>query len=253
METNIYKPYIIIIALMILTSLALAFTVDVRNTDEAGIVPELPATVGEWKGTAMRYCQNEQCQKDFSESQLDNLDVCPVCGGELAHLSLGERNILPSDTVVEKKRYMSPSGKTIFVSIVLTGKERSSIHRPEGCIAGQGRTIVGKQVIVVPLLNRNPLDVKLLDLTREYTSPESGTVSVPQYYAYWFVGKDRETADNLARMFWMAYDRVVRNVAHRWAYISLAGTRDLESRDHEKEIRAFIRELYPQISLQNKS
>ncbi|NCC50037.1 MAG: exosortase-associated EpsI family protein [Spartobacteria bacterium] len=253
METNVYKPYFNIIALMIFTSLALAFTVDVRNSDEAGVKTVLPAQVDDWTGSDMRFCLNDQCQREFVASQLQNLDVCPVCGGVLGSLSLQEKQILPSDTVVVKKRYVNPAGKTIFVSIVLSGVERSSIHRPEGCVQGQGRTIVKTHTIKVPLLNRAPLDIKLLELVREYTSANSGKVDVPQYYAYWFVGKDRETPDNLARMFWMAYDRIFRNVAHRWAYISLAGTRDLDSLEHEKEIRAFIRELYPEISLENRS
>jgi len=74
---------------------------------------------------------------------------------------------------------------------------------------------------------------------------------IPQYYAYWFVGKDRETPHHLERMFWMAYDRIVRNVAHRWAYLSVAGIRDVVGgRLYIEEIKDFVRDFYPQISLQ---
>ena len=37
METKTLKPYFVVLGLMILTSLALAFTVDVNVTDQAGI------------------------------------------------------------------------------------------------------------------------------------------------------------------------------------------------------------------------
>ena len=51
------------------------------------------------------------------------------------------------------------------------------------------------------------------------------------------------------RMFWMAADRVMRNVAHRWAYISVSGQRDLQTRDHEDEIKQIVSELYPHMTI----
>ncbi len=44
METRSTRPYIIVVCLMLLTSFALAFSVDVNITDEAGIRVALPDT-----------------------------------------------------------------------------------------------------------------------------------------------------------------------------------------------------------------
>ena len=69
-----------------------------------------------------------------------------------------------------------------------------------------------------------------------------------EYYAYWFVGKDRETPFHLERMFWMAWDRIIHNVAHRWAYIAVAGDRSLSNDDHVEQVRGFIHDIYPYLT-----
>ena len=62
MEKNLFKPYLIVVSLMILTSLALAFKVDVRLEDEAGVVMKLPDTLdGGWVGNRLRFCHNKSC------------------------------------------------------------------------------------------------------------------------------------------------------------------------------------------------
>ena len=145
-------------------------------------------------------------------------------------------------------RYLHPSGRRLYSSIVLSGKERSSIHRPQVCLVGQGNEIVKSTVIQVPLEGREPLDVMVLDMIRRVRVGDQ-TVEHPQYYAYWFVGKGRETASHIQRMIWMASDRIFRNVAHRWAYISVSGVREESGESHHQEVKGFLEDLYPQISL----
>ena len=53
-------------------------------------------------------------------------------------------------------------------------------------------------------------------------------------------------------MIWMATDRIFHNVSHRWAYIAVSGGRQTDSEDYQKEMVAFIHDLYPQVML-NKS
>jgi hypothetical protein len=74
---------------------------------------------------------------------------------------------------------------------------------------------------------------------------EDGTPAPTSYYAYWFVGKDRETASHIPRMVWMGYDRVLHGVSHRWAYIALAGTRAPGSDAHLQTIADFASQLHP--------
>jgi len=248
MENRTLKPYLLILVLMALTSLALAFTVDVKLTDEAGIDLRLPDQVDSWTGSEMRFCHNPSCQKEWLAADMEDPALCPECGHATSGMSLSEYNLLPRDTEIVKKRYLRRgSTDAIFASIVLSGLERGSIHRPEVCLVGQGRQITGSHRISVPIDGREPLDVMVLDLRYQPPISAGPRPEVESYYAYWFVGKDRETASHLERMTWMAWDRIVRNVSHRWAYISLGGGRNGSSRTHEDQIRAFLPDFYRQI------
>ncbi len=247
METRTFWPYIIVIILMALTSLVLALTVDVNITDEAGIKVELPDAVGAWGGDELRYCHKKECRGTFLTSGLQDRDVCPSCGSALHGMSYDEAAVLPPDTILIKKSYTQPSGRQMFVSIVLSGGDRSSIHRPQMCLTGQGQVIMNTDVLEVPLAGRKPLDVMVLDL--EPQGRAEGSSAALTYYAYWFVGKGRETPYHVQRMIWMSTDRIFHNVAHRWAYIAVSGLREEDSDGHHEEIREFIGELYPQMAI----
>ncbi len=247
METRPYLPHLTVIGLMALTSLALALTVDVRMSDVAGVRAALPDRVGAWRGDELRFCQAQGCQREFGRNGLADPDHCPACGGQLAAASYLEARLLPSDTVLVKKRYTNHVGRMIFASIVLSGRERASIHRPEVCLVGQGSEIVDQKVLEVPIAGRAPLRVKVLDMIHRRTGPAGPQLVASSYYAYWFVGHGRETPEHWQRMWWMATDRVLHSVAHRWAYISVAAGRGGHSDEHLQQASDFIRELYPQM------
>jgi hypothetical protein len=249
METTALKPYFVVIGLMALTALALAFSVDVKITDQAGIKVGLPDRVGEWQGQEMRFCQNPGCEKDFRLSRLKDPNVCPVCGGKLDSMTLGEKTLLPLDTVILKKYYTNSAGRSLFASVVLSGKERASIHRPQVCLVGQGNEIAHSSVVSVPLDGRKPLEVMALEMLRRGRGADGQPFEFPSYFAYWFVGKNRETPYHIQRMVWMATDRIFRNVSHRWAYIALSGNRDKASDSYQAELQSFVHDLYPQITL----
>ena len=109
-----------------------------------------------------------------------------------------------------------------------------------------GHEIVGERVIRIPLAGRaEPLEVMVLDMAKPYPGADGAPATYSSYYAYWFVGKDRETASHLARMAWMGYDRVFRGVSHRWAYIALAGQRQPGSEAHLQTVADFASQLHP--------
>jgi exosortase len=57
-----------------------------------------------------------------------------------------EREILPPDTGYSRMQYVSSRDRrAVFLSIVLSGRDRTSIHRPELCLVGQGWTITGRE------------------------------------------------------------------------------------------------------------
>jgi hypothetical protein len=249
MEIRTFKPYFVLIGLMILTSLALAFTVDVKLSDTPGIQMELPPGMdGGWVGDELRYSHDKENPRQFLISQLELPDIDPETGDRLHKMSLAEYDALPHDTQFIKSVYTNALDQSVFVSIVLSGKERNSIHRPQRCLVGQGNSILETKYIQVPLEGRNPLKVCVLDTAQRYRDENGEVQEHYGYYAYWFVGQGRETPSHYERMFWLAWDRVVHSVAHKWAYIAVSGSRENEeSEDYLTEIREFVALLYPHL------
>jgi len=210
MNNQEIRPYLVMICLLVVTSLALAYTVDVTISDEAGVRTDFPSDVGEWVGQELRFCTNPEHRKEWLAGELENNETCSGCGADLDTMTIAERGLLPKDTVLIKNRFVHPSGRMVHSSIVLSGKDRSSIHRPQVCLVGQGNEIVKSTVIEVPLMGRDPLKVMMLDLIRRHKVGDS-MVERNSYYAYWFVGKDRETASHIQRMIYMGTDRIFRN------------------------------------------
>jgi hypothetical protein len=235
--------------LLAATAWALAYTVDVSLVDAPGVRMVLPAQLGPWRGRELRYCHNEQCEKReyFLDELFGEPSRCPSCGGPLHSMSKEEYDALPKDTEFIKSHYQGEGGRQVFVSIVLTGRDRESIHRPERCLTGQGFAIESARVIEVPIEGRRPLRLRLINTVRPVMTAE-GPGRLEGYYAYWFVGQRRETPFHLSRMFWLAWDRVVHSVAHRWAYISVAGRRDGEGA-YLDEIRDVVARLHSEIVL----
>jgi hypothetical protein len=250
MERSLLKPFITIVVLMVVAIFALAFTVGVTLDFVPGVVMELPEEVGVWVGNELRFCHNpDVCAKDYQNASfyvrdLEIPDICPVCGAKLYKMARSEGEALPEDTEFVKSAYTNAAGDRIFTSIVLSGKERDSIHRPQRCLKGQGNTIDDEYTIKVPLEGRKPLKIRVIKASRTFRTAD-GPVGYYSYYAYWFVGQDRETPSHYVRMFWLAWDRVVRSTANRWAYIAVQGERDPENNDFEATIIDFVQHVYP--------
>jgi hypothetical protein len=257
MQIRAFTPYLILIGLMIIAALALAFTVDVTLSDKAGVVMKLPAALdGGWVGDELRFSHNAENPKQYQVSQLELPNIDPVTGDKLFTMSLAEYDALPHDTEFLKSIYTNDAANQVFVSLVLSGRERDSIHRPERCLVGQGSTIVNQhfwnvvmpQVIEVPLEGREPLKVAVLETIRNYRGADGERKVYHGYYAYWFVGQGRETPSHYMRMLWLAWDRVVNSVSHKWAYVVVAGDRmDEKSKDYEQQITEFVQKLYPHL------
>ena len=254
METKSLRPIFNVIALFAVTCLLLAFTIDVKVSMEAGIFDKLPDEVGDWEGVDILFCQNKSCMRNYTVNEVIEEGVCNNCKKELFSMSLGESEQLPVDTTLLKKRYSNKvTGETLHGSVVLSGQDRSSIHRPEVCLQGQNNDVKAEIFIDVPLEGRSPLEVKILELERPIPGMPKGQNISYQYYAYWFVGKDRETAKHSERMFWMGYDRFVRNVSHRWAYISVSGLRPPDSEEYYEQIKGFVGQMYPRLVIDQEA
>jgi len=162
--------------------------------------------------------------------------------------SPAELLVLPKDTEIVKKRYVGAAPVDVGCEIVLSGATKSSIHRPQVCLIAQGWTIREEQAIPVTLPDGHSQKIRVLTIGRT----EGGQVYTG-YYIYWYVGKDRTTDDNFERIFLTSWDRVVRRVNHRWAYVTISGFLRGDARDSPSSKRIlgdlvnFTRDIIPLI------
>lgn len=137
-----------------------------------------------------------------------------------------EKKLLPADTQMVKMRYRSVNAPerrdVVQVTVVLSGAERRSIHRPEVCLDGQGWTLLESRVIPVEIHPGQVLEVKDLLIERSLVGPNGQRKQVRAHYVYWFVGTDVTTPHNLTREWLSSWDSIFRSVNHRWAYASVS-------------------------------
>ncbi len=143
--------------------------------------------------------------------------------GQPAEVSPVERAVLPPDTGFSRKTYvlLRDFNQQVFLSIVLSGRDRTSIHRPELCLVGQGWTITGRTARSFTRPDAPGLRVPatVLRIQRELTTRQGKKVKVPALLVYWFVGADKVVATHAERMFYSSLDRLRRLETHRWAYV----------------------------------
>jgi hypothetical protein len=110
----------------------------------------------------------------------------------------------------------------VNVSVVLSGAERRSIHRPEVCLQAQGWSILSSRVLPVPLEDGHTLRVRDLYMGKNLTLPGSSEPRpVRAHFVYWFVGTHVSTPDHMERTWITLRDNIFSGINHRWAYASV--------------------------------
>ena len=152
---------------------------------------------------------------DVTVAEAPNVHLSDIPGfsSEVLEPSEAELTVLPSDTVIEKRRYVADSGDWMVVSLVVGGKSKSSIHRPELCLPAQGlrmerprtRSVAGR-------------DWRFIDLASK-DSPTFG-------FAYTFFNQEGfKTASHVSRIFRDVVDRSVLNRIDRWVMVTVNASR----------------------------
>lgn len=177
-------------------------------------------------------------------------------GGPKTGLSEDEQRLLPQDTQGSRRLFNDKNHNELFCSIVLAGRDVTSIHRPELCLPGQGWKIQSEytQSIPVPSAPGGVLNVMRMNASRPVPMANGQTTEVHSVFAYWFIGKDRMTPYHWQRMYWTAKDRVFYNTNHRWAYVlihmpiqaDLLEGSDIKTQDAAMQVVSkFIQDMYP--------
>ncbi len=182
--------YISVIVILLGTVLAINLMGEVKTSDTLPLKLPLPTFVGSWWGQTV-----------------------PV--------SDMERNVLPSDTVISKMLYRNPSGFEIFSTILVSGREGRSIHRPEYCLPGQGWVITGSEkVLLDSKAAATPVEATKLLLERTDKLPDGREIKRKMINLYWFEGNHRQTPHHWQRVLWSTTDKLFDRVNHRWAFVT---------------------------------
>src|SRR5437870_2241856 len=140
----------IVIAILAAGITLTALTSDVTRVSEPGVKlvegqPYLPEKAGAWTG------------------------------GELTGLSPEERAILPADTEGARRVYRDAADHELYCSIVLAGRDVTSIHRPELCLRGQGWSLEKPEIEAVPTVAAGHLRVSRMNAAHDYKLPDGRT------------------------------------------------------------------------------
>lgn len=129
---------------------------------------------------------------------------------------------LPKDTSFAQRLYWADDGFNVVANIILMGTDRSSIHKADYCLAGQGFQTVKKETVTVTIPGPVPYEMPIAKWTiRGTLSAPDGTKRVVHgVYSFWFVAEGEQTVDNTQRILWFYRDLLTRRVLQRWAYVS---------------------------------
>jgi hypothetical protein len=163
-----------------------------------------------------------------------------------------ELSWLPADTTYARRYYEAPDRFGLSLNVVLMGQDRTSIHRPQICLTGQGWTIERSDLLEIPIQGPQPYSLPVMRLiaSRPYRDPGGQTINLKAVYVYWFVAENQITARHGQRMWWMAQELLTRGVLQRWAYVAcLAIGRPGSEEAIYQRLEEFIAAAVPEFQL----
>jgi Protein of unknown function (DUF3485) len=131
-------------------------------------------------------------------------------------------NMLPKDTSFASRRYQSSNDFWVAANIVMMGKDRTSIHKPEYCLPGQGWRIESQTNVVISIAGPQPYELSVAKWTVSISLRDNNgqMQEVRGLYVFWFVADNEETTSHWQRIMWLARDLLKHGVLQRWAYVS---------------------------------
>jgi hypothetical protein len=128
----------------------------------------------------------------------------------------------PADTSYAERMYFDPDGLRIQSTAILMGTDRSSIHRPEYCLPGQGWKIDKKEIVDIPITDNPPyqLQVARWNLSTSVQRPDGTQATFYGIYVYWYVARDAETPDHDKMLEQLTLHLFRTGDLQRWAYLS---------------------------------
>lgn len=170
------------------------------------------------------YFQSTAGEPTLCEASDVRLGELPGFTSEEKPMSEAEKHVLPDDTRIEKRLYTAEDGHWFLVSVVIGGRSKSSIHRPELCLPSQGFLMTDPRTARV-----GDVDWRLITLDGGVGRPSLG-------FAYTFFNQAGfYTASHVRRVFRDVWDRSFNCRIDRWVMVTVNS-----SRADDRGLRAFL-------------
>lgn len=122
---------------------------------------------------------------------------------------------LPKDTIIDKRIYHAPDGNWHLVTMVIGGKSKGSIHRPELCLSGQG------------FLMTSPRNTEAGGVRWRLITLQNAHGAADQGFAYTFFNQAGfYTPSHTGRIFRDVWDRSFFNRIDRWVMVTVNSSSD---------------------------
>jgi hypothetical protein len=133
-----------------------------------------------------------------------------------------ELNYFPRDTSYARRFYHAPDGFGISSVVILMGTDRTSIHRPEYCLVGQGWRIDEKKEVKIPIAGAPAYELPVMKWTLSsiYQAPDGQKIQVRGLFVFWFVADNEQTTSSIWLQGRIVRDLLLSGVLQRWAYVS---------------------------------
>ncbi|MGA2786412.1 MAG: exosortase-associated EpsI family protein [Verrucomicrobiota bacterium] len=133
-----------------------------------------------------------------------------------------ELGYFPKDTSYVRRLYQVPDGFWVSAIIILMGADRTSIHRPEYCMLGQGWNVDEKTKVKIPIAGVSPYDLPVMKwvVSKTFSTPGGQKQEVRGVYVFWFVADHEQTTGNVQLQCYLMKDLLFTGVLQRWAYIT---------------------------------
>jgi hypothetical protein len=129
---------------------------------------------------------------------------------------------LPKDTSYASRRYIAADGAWAMGTVILMGADRTSIHRPDYCLPGQGWQIRDKAEVKLNIAGAHPYELPVMKwiVGNAYSAPDGSKQNVSGIYVFWFVTENRATDSFPAMLKSMLVHQLTSGELQRWAYVS---------------------------------
>jgi hypothetical protein len=163
-------------------------------------------------------------------------------------------DFLPKDTSYGQRHYRASDGSfETFLNVVMMGTDRTSLHKPQFCLGGQGWVIDDSlsAKVEIPISKPIPYNLPVMKLVTTKQVTEDGRPrSARGIYVYWFVSHEGFTASHTDRMWSMASHMLRTGILQRWAYVSCFSVCPLGSEEQTFErMKQFIAAAVPEFQL----